>query len=201
MKKTLILFLHLLITQFAFGQSDSVRKSQNSQHGNLVAHLYALQQIQGQDSILHVDSSLNYKITIPIWWKIRETPHATVFGGTFPEIDGIENALLFKSFNKEEFTSLSDFENWVIKDYKIGDLPDWSNNHKLILKEENEEFQKIGKTYFVQLLRGGNIYHCAYIILETSNTYLWIDFTATKETFDINFKKLRALMNELEIIE
>lgn len=201
MKKNLIILVAILISQLSFCQTDSIKKAETSKHGNLVAYLYELRQIQGEDNIKHVDSLLNYKINIPIWWKIRETPNTFLFGGTFPSINGIENALLFKSFQKEKFKNLDDFENWIIKDYKIGDIPKWSNSHTLLLKKENEDFKKLGKSYFVQLMRGGKLYQCQYIIIETSKTYLWIDFTATKETYDTNFEKLKELIIGFEIIK
>jgi hypothetical protein len=201
MKKNLIILVAILISQLSFCQTDSIMKAETSKHGNLVAYLYELRQIQGEDNIKHVDSLLNYKINIPIWWKIRETPNTFLFGGTFPSINGIENALLFKSFQKEKFKNLDDFENWIIKDYKIGDIPKWSNSHTLLLKKENEDFKKLGKSYFVQLMRGGKLYQCQYIIIETSKTYLWIDFTATKETYDTNFEKLKELIIGFEIIK
>lgn len=199
MKKIVMLFI-IISFQVSFSQTDSIQKIENSRHGNLVAYLYELRQIQGEDNIEHTDSTRNYKINIPLWWKIRETPNGDLFGGTFPPVKGIENALLLKSFPKEQFQNLDDFENWVIKDYKTGDTPEWSDSHKILLKKQDGEFSKIGKSYFVQLMRGGRLYHCRYIVIETSKTYLWIDFTATQETYDVNFKKLKELMDGFKII-
>lgn len=193
--------LILLINNFLFSQTDTIKKIETSKHGNLVAYLYELEQIQGIDNIKHTDTLLDYKINIPIWWKIRETPNIFMFGGTLPAIDGIENAILFKSFQKNEFKDLEDFDNWVIKSYKIGEFPKWSNSHTILLKKENEDFKKFGKSYFVQLMRGGKLYECQYIIIETTKTYLWIDFTATKETYNVNLKKFSEILNRFEIIK
>jgi hypothetical protein len=201
MKKYIILILTLLINNFLFSQTDTISKIETSKHGNLVAYLYELEQIKGIDNIKHTDTLLDYKINIPIWWKIRETPNIFMFGGTLPAIDGIENAILFKSFQKNEYKDLEDFDNWVIKSYKIGEFPKWSNNHTILLKKENEDFKKFGNSYFVQLMRGGKLYECQYIIIETSKTYLWIDFTATKETYNINLEKFSEILNRFEIIE
>lgn len=201
MKKHLIYIVAALISQLSLGQTDSIKNNEVSKHGNLTAYLYELRQIQGENDIKHEDTFLDYKVNIPIWWKIRETPNSFMFGGTFPAINGVENALLFKSFQKTEFKNLVNFENWVIKDYKIGDIPKWSNNHIIILKKENEDFKKLGKSYVVHLLRNGKIYQCQYIIIETPKTFLWIDFTSTKDTYDINLEKLKEIITSFEIIK
>lgn len=214
MKQTLRI---ILIVAFAltrnnsFGQSDSIQiekraqkldslKARKGKHGNLVAYLYELEQISGTDNIEHNDSISGYSVVIPLWWKIRETPNSRLFGGTFPTINEIENALIFKAFNKSEYENIKHFENWVIGDYKLGDTPKWSNSHKLLLKKEIEDFNKIGKSYKIQLIWGSKLYYCCYIIVETSNAYLWIDFTATEETYDVNFPKLKNLMSKYKTL-
>lgn len=47
----------------------------------------------------------------------------------------------------------------------------------------------------------GKIYQCQYIIIETPKTFLWIDFTSTKDTYDINLEKLKEIMTSFEIIK
>lgn len=214
MKQTfriLIIVVFTLIGNNSFGQTDSTQvdkraikldslKTENGKHGNLVAYLYELEQISGIDNIEHNDSISGYSLVIPLWWKIRESRNNNFFGGTFPAINEIENALIFKAFNKSEYESIKDFENWVIGDYKLGDIPKWSNSHKVLLKKELEEFKEIGKSYKVQLMWGSKIYHSCYIIVETSNTYLWIDFTATEETYDLNFPKFEDIMKKYKTL-
>ena len=101
--KIIIIFAFALIGNNSFGQTDSTLvekraqkldslKAQNAKHGNLVAYLYELEQISGIDNIEHTDSISGYSLVIPLWWKIRETPNTSLFGGTFPAIDEIENA-------------------------------------------------------------------------------------------------------------
>ncbi len=196
--KCFSLSLLLFFSLCSFAQTEP---AEAHQHGNLVAYLYELEQIKGVDNIHHQDSTLNYSINIPLWWRIRETHSSDLFGGTLPAIDKVENAVLLKSFTKDNFKNLNDFDNWVVKKYKTGDTPEWSDSHTVLLKKELKDFKKIGKAYFVQLMREGLIYHCCYIITETKDTYLWIDFTATKETYDINFIKFKELINGLEIMK
>ena len=200
MKQTLrILILLAFCGINSIAQTDST-EVQNGRHGNLVAYLYELRQMSGADNIEHVDSISGYSLVIPKWWKIRETPNESLFGGTFPAVDEIQNALIFKAFNKSEFKNIKEFENWVIEDYKMGDSPKWSNTHKIMLKKQQDEFSDLGKSYKVQLMRNGYLYDCCYIILETSNSFLWIDFTATKETYKLNFPKLKEIMTNYKTL-
>lgn len=195
----------------SFGQTDSTHvekktqkgdslKVENGAHGNLVAYLYELEQISGVDTIAHTDSISGYSVVIPKWWRIRETPNASLFGGTFPAIGTVQNALLFKTFAKSDYKSIKDFENWIIADYKMGDTPKWSNSHTLLLKKELDEFKDIGKSYKAQLMRNGYLYHSCYIIIETSNSYLWIDFTATQDTYEVNFPKFKEIMTKYKTL-
>lgn len=149
------------------------------------------------DSVIHVDSTYGFRVTVPDWWQIRETPRS-MFGGTFPAVDEIENALVFKCFNKEEFKNIADFENWVIKDYSMGQSPKWSNQHRILLKKELDDFKETGKSYKVQLMRGNKLYDCCYILTETSTAYIWIDFTATSTTYPKNFGKLKEIISSFQ---
>jgi len=106
----------------------------------------------------------------------------------------IENALLIKCFKKEEYKDLTEFENWVVKDYSIGQSPKWSSQHKILLKKELTDFKYLGNSYKAQWLRGNKIYDCCYIITETS-TYIWIDFTATNTTYPKNFDKFKEIVS------
>jgi hypothetical protein len=142
----------------------------------------------------HVDSTYGYKIVVPQWWNIRETP-PNMFGGTFPAIESIENALLFKSFEKAKYKSFADFENWVVKDYSMGQSPKWSSQHTFMLKKQIDDFKEIGNAYKVQILRGNKLYDCCYILIETANSFVWIDFTATSTTYTKNWDKFKEIAN------
>ncbi len=192
--KYIISILFIMLSSIGFSQNEK-SKTEKGKHGNLGAYLIELEQISGFDNIKHIDSISGYKITIPLWWKIIETPNTSMFGGTFPKINGIQNALLFKVFDKNTHKNLKKFEKWVITDYKMGDKPKWSSGHTILLKQEVKDFSEIGNSYKVQLMRNGKIYVSCYIIVETSNSYLWIDFTATKETYEVNYPKLKELLN------
>lgn len=142
----------------------------------------------------HVDSTYGYKITIPDWWTIRETPPG-MFGGTFPAIESVENALIFKSFDKAAHKNFADFEKWVIKDYSMGQSPKWSTQHIILLKKELDDFKETGNAYKVQLMRGNKMYDCCYLLVETAKAFVWIDFTATSTTYTKNWDKFKEVVN------
>jgi len=44
-------------------------------------------------------------------------------------------------------------------------------------------------------------YIMEYILVETQKSYIWITFTATKETFDVNYDKFTEFISTFELIE
>ena len=157
-------------------------------------------QSSGQDQVDYTNSELGYSMTIPKWWEIKETPSANFFGGTFLEVENSKSALLFKAFKKETFKTLENFENWVIVGYRSGDTPKWSKDHKILFRKKLENFSSLGKAFKVQLKVDDLFYNSCYIIVETSKSYLWIDLTATRETYDANFKSLEKIMLAFEAL-
>jgi hypothetical protein len=153
----------------------------------------------GQDQIKYIDSAYGYSVIIPKWWDIKETPNPNFFGGTFNEIEKSKSALLVKAFEKQKFNTLQNFENWVISNYKSGDTPKWSTNQKVLFKKNLPEFNTIGKAFKVQLKTEDTFYNSCYIIVETSTSYLWIDLTSTRETYDTNFKQLEKIMLQFAV--
>lgn len=187
----IIIVLSILISSLAgFCQTSPAN---SGEHINMLAYVYGLEQASGHDSIVHVDSAYGYQVTIPLWWRIRET-QPFMLGGTFPAIDSIENALFFKCFKKDKFKDFADFENWVIKDYSLGQSPKWSSRQTVLLKKELPDFRNIGNAFKVQLLWTPKIYECCYVLTETSSAYIWIDFTATQATYPKNFEKFKEVL-------
>ncbi len=140
---------------------------------------------------------MSYQVTIPLWWRIRETQHF-MLGGTLPAIDSIENALFIKSFKKDQFKGITDFEKWVIRDYSMGQSPKWSSRQTILLKKEIPDFKELGNAFKVQLLWQPKMYDCCYILTETSSAYIWIDFTATSTTYAKNFEKLKQVVTSFK---
>lgn len=190
------MYKKILVGLVLFSQVPNISFAQTKAAVDANAAQIISKQKSGQDQIKYADSTYGYSVVIPKWWEIKETPSANFFGGTFPEIEKSESALLFKSFEKEKFKTLQNFENWVIAGYRSGDTPKWSNEHKVLFKRDLPEFESIGKGYKVQLKSEDTFYNSCYILVETSNAFLWIDLTATRETYDANFKKLEKIMTQ-----
>lgn len=116
-----------------------------------------------------------------------------------PAVEGIENAIVIKSFDKKDYKSLKDFNKYIVEDLVFGQSPPWSNSHKFMGKKDLGIYKNIGDAYKVYLMRGKQMYHCEYVLLETNTAYLWIDFTSTEETFDKNFDKFEEFMNGFKV--
>jgi hypothetical protein len=128
-----------------------------------------------------------------------ETGMANIWGGTLPAVNGIENAICIKAFDKNNYKSFVEFRKYVAEDLVFGKPAPWGDSHISYGKKELGKYKNIGYAYIVYLLRNNLIYHCKYILIETKTAYLWIDFTSTKETFDENINKFDEFMNGFKI--
>jgi hypothetical protein len=151
------------------------------------------------EKLTYLDSTFNYQVEIPDWLNVRETGTVYAFGGTLPAIDGCENAILVKAFDKEKYPTLLDFKKFIVEDLVFGKSPQWSDTHKFMGKKELGKYHNIGDAYKVYMMRGNLMYHCEYVVVETKTAYLWIDYTATKETFDKNFSKFEEFMSGFKV--
>lgn len=119
---------------------------------------------------------LFFQVKVPTWLNLKETGSRFAWGGTLPPVKGIENAILIKIFDKEEFASLQDFKKYIVEDLSVGQTPPWSKSHIFMGKKDLNDFTRIGSSYKVYVMYGGLIYHCVYVLLETPKAYLWINF-------------------------
>ncbi|HEY8896467.1 MAG TPA: hypothetical protein VIM79_16690 [Niastella sp.] len=151
------------------------------------------------EKLTYLDSTFNYQVEVPDWLNVRETGTAYAFGGTLPPIDGCENAILVKAFDKEQYPTLLDFKKFIVEDLVFGKSPQWSDTHKFMGKKELGKYNTLGDAYKVYMMRGNLMYHCEYVLVETRTAYLWIDYTATKETFERNFPKFKEFMSGFKL--
>lgn len=207
MKFILLVFFSIIITNLSFGQreSDSIRIKNDTVKALYDTYedlddLERKKEALGIEQLTYIDSTFKFKIAIPEWFKVMETGTPTVFAGTLPEEDGIENAIAIKSFDKSG-KSFEDFEEYIVKHMVFGQTVKWSNTHSSMGKKELDEYSEIGTSYKVYLIQNKSVYHCQYVLAETETAYLWIDFTATQETFDKNKGKFDEFMNGFEIMK
>ncbi|MEY4905698.1 MAG: hypothetical protein RLZZ292_3513, partial [Bacteroidota bacterium] len=136
---------------------------------------------------------------IPSWWDRKETGSYYLIAGTLPAVDGIENAIAIKCFDKKEFNTIKEFKNYIIEDAVPGKSPHWTNEQIFMGKKNLGLYKNIGEAYKVYMLWEGLMYHCQYVLLETKTAYLWINYTATETTFDKNKAKFDELLDGLSV--
>lgn len=198
-KITKISFLFMLLTLNVIAQKKkktAETKATFSDYQDLKKKTDSL----GINELYYIDSTYNYKVIVPKWLKLIETKSDFAWGGTLPAVAKIENAILIKSFQKSKFKSLKEFREYIIEDLSFGQYPPWSKIHQFVGKNELEDFKQIGKSYRVFMRNNNLIYHCCYVLCETKTAYLWIDFTATPETYEKNFGKFKEFIAGLEPI-
>lgn len=191
--------LILLVPCLLVGQTTDSTKIIRDKF-NTYDELRAKQETAKIDQLTYLDSSFNFRVKVPNWLKLRETGSAYAWGGTLPAVQEIENAILIKIWDKTDFATLKDFKRYIIEDISFGQTAKWSEKHQFMGKKELPAYKNIGQTYKVYWLIGKLMYHCEYVILETKTAYLWIDFTATQETFDTNISKFEEFLNGFQVI-
>ena len=138
---------------------------------------------------------------MPDWLLLRDTGNSESWGGTLPAIDGVENAIIIKTILKSEYPSLESLINDKVLKYhtgeKIGDNP----NMIFMIRKKLEDENKIGSAYRVQFLGGGHMYTCQYVFSESETRYIWINFTATQDTYKINLSKFVSFLHGFKIIK
>ena len=145
-----------------------------------------------------IDSVLNYEVRIPGWLHLIETSSPTVFGGTLPAINGIENAITVRGFSKTQFKSFDEFKDIFLTGNKFGEPTKFDNEQiwygqNKLMEIENGVKQKI----FIYWQN--KIYHNLFVLLQTKTAYLLVQFVATPETYDINILKFDEFLSGLKI--
>ena len=162
-----------------------------------------LQQQRKDDKIVAmymVDSLLGYKAIIPAWLKVRETGSDMVFGGTLPAVDGIENVIMIKAFPKKDYAGMAAFKDFVIGNWTFGTHPKWSSEHVCYGIKDMDDVSRIGKSYRASNSWRNHIYTCKYVLAETKTAFLWIDFTATPTTYEVNLPKFDEFLKGLQML-
>lgn len=200
MKNLFLLSLVAFVTTNSFGQTKT--DSAKIIHKTFTDY-NDLQQQRKDDKIVamyHVDSLLGYKAMIPTWLKMRETGSDWMFGGTLPAVNGIENAIMIKAFHKKDYADMAAFKDFVIGTWTFGTHPKWSAEHVCYGIKDMDDVPGIGKSYRASNLWQNRIYTCKYVLAETKTAFLWIDFTATPTTYEVNLQKFDEFLRGLQLL-
>ena len=207
MKYILSIFFPIIITNLTFGQIESNTVQIENDSVKIIHDTYEdLEDLErkkeelGIEQLTYIDSTFKFKIAIPEWYKVMETGTPYAFGGILPEVQGIENAIAIKSYDKKG-NSFEEFEEYIVKHMVLGQTVNWSKSHTSMGKKELDEFNEVGKSYKVYLLINNLLYHCQYVLTESETAFLWIDYTATEDTFDKNKGKFEEFMKGFEILK
>jgi hypothetical protein len=179
--RKLFLFLLLFSINGVFSQIDSTKTVKDSLKNDI-----------------YNDVSKGYSIEKPSWLKLMNTNNPDLWGGLFPALHGIENAVLITGFDKSKFKSFQDFEHIYITGNVFGKTTLYSDNH-VWYGRNDRDFQKIknGVSSRVFTFFKNKIYHNQYVLLETSKAYLFKNFTSTPETYKENLAKFDEFMKGL----
>lgn len=100
-----------------------------------------------------------------------------MWGGSFPAVHNIANALYITGFKKEKFKNFKDFQRIYITGNKFGEESLFSKDHIWYGRNE-KDFKKIkhGVSSRVFCIYKNKVYHNQFVLLETSKAYLFIFF-------------------------
>jgi len=200
MKNLFLLSLLTLVTIKSFGQT----KTDSAKTVDRTFTDYNDLRQQSKDhkiaSMYMVDSLLGFKAIIPAWLKLRETGSNMQLGGTLPVVDGIENAIMIKAFPKKDYSDIAAFKDFVIGTWKFGTHPKWSTEVVCYGIKDMDDVPGIGKSYRASNFWQNHIYTCKYVLVETKTAFLWIDFTATPATYEVNLPKFDEFLKGFQLL-
>ncbi|WNH09925.1 hypothetical protein [Thalassobellus suaedae] len=197
MKQIFIVSFILLSSCVSKAQNDTINRKYTD-----TKELTAQIEKDKIESLVYIDSAFGYKVKVPDWITLRETGNDRIWGGTFPAIEQIENALMIQGFEKTKFKSFDHFKETYITGNKFGKKTLYSENHIWYghnIKDLHEI--KNGVSCRVFTLFQNMIYHNQFVLIETEKAFLWIQFVATPETYELNLPKFTEFVAEIEFVE
>ena len=200
MKNLFLLSLLAIVTIQSFGQTKT--DSAKIVHKTYTDYNDLQQQRKDEKitSMYMVDTVLGFKANIPAWFKLRETGSDWAFGGMLPAVDGIENVIMIKAFPKKDYADMAAFKDFVIGTWAFGTHPKWSDEHACYGIKDMDYVPGIGQAFRASNFWQNHIYTCKYVLAETKTAFLWIDFTATPTTYEVNLPKFDEFLKGLKLL-
>ncbi len=158
------------------------------------------QEEHGIDKLTYIDSTFKFKVAVPSWLNLKDAGTPRFWGGTLPPIKEIENAIGIKSYDKSGAT-FEDFVEYVTGGMVPGQKMFWDESHVSMGGKILSEYEDLGKSFKLYFLWNGLIYHCQYVLTQSETAFIWIDYTATQETFDESKQKFDEFMSGFEILK
>ncbi|MDW3646386.1 MAG: hypothetical protein R8P61_04975 [Bacteroidia bacterium] len=151
--------------------------------------------------ISYLDTLSGYQISVPDYLEMWDSDKYNMLNALFPEIEGIRNAVSITSYRKDAFDGFQGFKNYIIEDstYGLGVKPPWSGGQSF-LEIERKNYKTMEGFVVDQVFRGG-VYRAFYYLIETPKAYLWANFVATPETYELNIDRFYQFISRLKFIE
>ena len=115
MTKLILTILSICSIGLAIGQTSDSNKVKNDSFSNYDG-LRDKQYKAEVEVLTYVDSTFNFQVIVPNWLHLFESG-IYAWGGTLPSVEGIENAIVIKSFDKKVYKSLKDFKKFIVEDF------------------------------------------------------------------------------------
>lgn len=131
--------------------------------------------------------SLNFlELEVPRWFNVFEPMRNNTFWGAFPEKQEVVNAMSMLWEYKSDSLSFNDFVN------KGNSIPKEKRpNYKLI--EESDSVLRYFYTSDNDWFYQQNVY------LKGENVYCFVNFTATKNTYDYNVERFEEIIRKIKL--
>ncbi|MGV3458899.1 MAG: hypothetical protein ACO1N9_00445 [Flavobacterium sp.] len=117
----------LIVMQLSFAQTDTTTSVTIDSH--------IISDIASSD---YTDYEYGYSIIKPEWLKVRESGDLSMWGGTLPAVEGIENVIYVKGYKKDRFKSFDEFEHIFITGNKFGEKTLYSQAHTWYGRNERD---------------------------------------------------------------
>lgn len=141
-----------------------------------------------------IDTIFNYEVKIPGWLHVIETGSPTIFGGTLPAVNGIENAIAIQGYSRSAFKSFDEFKFVFLTGNKFGEPAKFDKEHIWYGQNELIEIGN-GVKQKIFMYWQNRVYHNEFVLLQSPTAYIMIRFVATPETYDINLPKFDELLS------
>lgn len=125
------------------------------------------------------------ELEVPYWLNVIQPPYVNSFSATFPERYEVVNAMIIQWEYESDSLSFNDFVNRTIVPHEK------RPNYRLI--EKNDSTLK----YFYTSENGW--FHQQNVYLKGEGIYCFINFTATRNTYDYNIVRFEEIIRNLKL--
>jgi hypothetical protein len=148
---------------------------------------------------VYTNTMYKYQVEIPSWLTINAGYSYLNWGGKLETNNEVKSGIEVKSFDKKDFTNYETFKKYILGS-TFGEPMMWSKYHKMYSSKFLGNWKDQGESYFVSLLYGKHLLCYKYILIETSASYLWVEYSAPKEDYEANISKFDEFLEGFKTI-